>query len=233
MARVLENSVDEKINSLLDKLVDPKTKSKEYAQVMYALGNELGLLLLQKIDASKDKIALASTVEDADFLGKGIIDVLEQNGKKVLLTVFWNKRFKPNEENNITVAPIIKEFHDEGYRNVDTLIIIKSIISNSCVVRTNLTKLIEEVNSGQIFIAAPVLLRGAINNLEGEFDDEIVKRFDYLYFAEDDKKNKDGFVDPGIGGDVYKRLGFESQNKKNRFIPQIVRERRYNQLKIN
>jgi len=230
MARVLENSVDEKINSLLDKLVDPKTESEEYARVMYMLGNELGYLLLQKIDASCYKIALASTVEDADFLGKGIIDILEKNGKKVLLTVFWNKRFKPNEENDIAVAPIIKEFHDEGYRNVDTLIIIKSIISNSCVVRTNLTKLIEEANVGQIFIVAPVLLRGAIKNLECEFDDEIVKRFDYLYFAEDDKKNKEGFVDPGIGGDVYKRLGFESQYKKNRFIPEIVRGRRYNQL---
>jgi hypothetical protein len=230
MGRVLENSVNENIGSLLDQLIDQKTESKEYAQVMYKLGNEFGSLLIEKIGLSNKSVALACTVEDADFLGKGIIDVLEQSGKKVFLTVFWNKRFKPNEENDFAVAPIIKEFHDEGYKSVSTLIIIKSIISSSCVVRTNLTRLIEEADPSQILIVAPVLLRGAIKNLESEFESDIVKRFDYLYFAEDDRKNKEGFVDPGIGGDVYKRLGFESQDKKNKFIPAIVKERRYNRL---
>jgi hypothetical protein len=47
-----------------------------------------------------------------------------------------------------------------------------------------------------------------------------------LFFAEDDERTEDGIVLPGIGGDVYERLGFEGQETKNRFIPKIVRERR-------
>jgi hypothetical protein len=33
-------------------------------------------------------------------------------------------------------------------------------------------------------------------------------------------------VIPGIGGSVYERLGFSGQDDKNRYIPQIVKDRR-------
>ena len=226
MGRVLTNSINDNIISLLEKLVDKTTESEEYAQAMYSLGKEFGTLLLDRI-MNDENVVLASTVEDADYLGKGIIDVLEKYGKKVSLTVFWNKRFNPNEENNIAVAPIVKEFHEGQNENIGTVIVIKSIISSSCVVRTNLTKLIEDSSPKHILIVAPVLLRGATENLENEFSDDIKSRFNYLYFAEDDQKSEDGFVYPGIGGDVYQRLGFESQKEKNSYIPQIVKERRY------
>lgn len=231
MGRIFEeNNINEGIVSLLNKLVNKATESKEYAQTMYELGERFGDLILKKFADPSDKIALACTVEDADYLGKGIIDVLERNDRKVLLTVFWNKRLAPNKENNLSIAPIIKEFHEEGYKDVPILVIIKSIISSSCVVRTNLTKLFEESNPEQILVVAPVLLRGAIKSLESEFDDDISKKFDYLYFAEDDQTTQDGLVDPGIGGDVYKRLGFVGQNARNRFIPSIVKERRYKHI---
>jgi hypothetical protein len=200
------------------------------AQIMYELGSKLGNLIVTKIADSDKRIALACTVEDADYLSKGIIDVLEKKGKKVFLTVFWNKRFNPNNESDISVAPIIKEFHEEGYKDVPILIIVKSIISSSCVVRTNLTKLIEESDPERILVVAPVLLQGAIKNLESEFDDRIVRKFDYVFFAEDDKKTQDGLVYPGIGGDIYTRLGFDNQDAKNKFIPNIVKERRYKPL---
>jgi hypothetical protein len=227
MGRIFEKSANKEVISLLDKLVDKKTESKEYAQTMYKLGNEFGNLILEKMIDPYDEITLACTVEDADYLGRGIIDVLEGKGKRIFLTVFWNKRFNPGNESSLAVAPIIREFHEEGYKNVRTMIIIKSVISNSCVVRTNLTRLIEESNPSQILIVAPVLLNGAIKNLENEFEEDIIRRFEYLYFAEDDKRTEQGFVDPGIGGDVYQRLGFESQAGKNRFTPEIVKERRY------
>jgi hypothetical protein len=226
MGRVLTDSINDNIISLLEKLVDKTTESQEYAQTMYSLGNEFGALILDRI-MYDENIVLASTVEDADYLGKGIIDVLEKYGKKVFLTVFWNKRFNPSEENNIAIAPIVKEFHETQNENIGTVIIIKSIISSSCVVRTNLTKLIEESSPRHILIVAPVLLRGATENLESEFSDDIKSRFNYLYFAEDDQKSDDGFVYPGIGGDVYQRLGFESQKEKNSYVPKIVKERRY------
>jgi len=226
MGRVLTNSINDNIISLLEKLVDKTTESEEYAQTMYSLGNEFGTLILDRI-VDDENIVLASTVEDADYLGKGILDVLEKCGKKIFLTVFWNKRFNPNEENNIAVAPIVKEFHEVQNENIGTVIVIKSIISSSCVVRTNLTKLLEESSPKHVLIVAPVMLRGATENLESEFSDDIKSNFSYLYFAEDDQKSDDGFVYPGIGGDVYQRLGFESQKEKNSYIPKIVKERRY------
>lgn len=227
MGRTLTNSTNDKIVELLGRLVDKATGSKDYAQAMYALGNEFGKLIYAKISHAEKDIVLASTVEDADYLGKGIIDVLEERGKRVFLTVFWNKRFTPNKENGITIAPIVKEYHESKYGNVDTIIVIKSIIASSCVVRTNLTKLIEESNPDQILIVAPVLLQGATKSLEIEFEDDVIKKFEYFYFAEDDQRTDDGYVYPGIGGDVYQRLGFESEKEKNRYVPDIVKERRY------
>jgi hypothetical protein len=231
MARELQTEiVTQEIVGLLNKLTDNNLNSTAYAETMYALGTNFGKIINSKISSNVRKIAVASTVEDADFLGKGIVDELESNGKHVLLTVFWNKRFKPNVESGITVAPIIKEFHEKGYENAEILIIIKSIISSSCVVRTNLTRLIEVSDPQRIMVVAPVLLQGATQSLEAEFDPQISKKFEYLFFALDNEKTRDGYVFPGIGGDVYKRLGFEAQETKNKFIPSIVKERRYKHL---
>lgn len=229
MARKYSNLiVNIHIQELLDTLIDNSTSSEQYAHTMYQLGNAFGSIILEKIEGSHN-ITLACTVEDADFLGKGILDVLENTFPKVSLVVFWNKRFKAGSEDGMSVAPIIKEYHEKGFERTDILIIIKSIIANSCVVRTNLTRLIEESNPSQILVVAPVLLKGATSKLEDEFDDSISKKFNYFYFAEDDEKTQDGVVLPGIGGDVYNRLGFEGQNAKNKFIPSIVKERRYKQ----
>src|ERR1700677_941675 len=118
MERKYENWVTGDTINLLDKLINQQTDSHEYAHTMYELGVAFGHILLHKIK-DINSIALASTAEDADSLGKGIIDVLESNGKKVLLTVFWNKRFKPNTENGLSIAPIIREFHEQGYDKTD------------------------------------------------------------------------------------------------------------------
>lgn len=225
MSRILQNDmVNDSIVSLLSRLTNKDTKESEYALAMYELGKAFGEILLPQINAAT--VALASTVEDADYLGRGIVEVLEREGKKVLLTVFWNKRFKPNEENQISIAPIVKEFHEPGYEKADTMIIIKSIISSSCVVRTNLTNLIEVANPEKIFVVAPVLLEGALAKLEKEFTQEISNKFKYLFFAVDTERTNEGIVIPGIGGDVYNRLGFKGQDAKNKFIPEIVKKRR-------
>ncbi|MGI4727833.1 MAG: hypothetical protein ACRYGB_04605 [Janthinobacterium lividum] len=226
MARKLAETSNSYIVSLLNKLTNKDTNSEHYANIMYELGKEFGQILIKKIQTEIHTISLASTVEDADSLGKGIIEVLESHGKNVLLTVFWNKRYKPNDNNGISIAPILREFHQPGYKEAPLLIIIKSIIANSCVVRTNLTKLISESNPVKVFVVAPVLLKDAPQKLESEFEDSISAKFDYLYFAEDDEKDENGNVQPGIGGDVYKRLGFEGQDAKNKYVPEIVKKRR-------
>lgn len=228
MARTLvENITNKETAALLNKLLDTSLESREYADTLNQLGEVFGHLILERVSESFKKISVACTVEDADNLSKGIIDTLEKNGRQVLLTVFWNKRIKPNKENNISVAPILRSFHEPGYKEPRILIVIKSIIANSCVVRTNLTNLVQAFEPDRIFVVAPVLLSGAIKNLQSEFDDHISRKFEFLYFAEDDEKSDDGMVIPGVGGDVYKRLGFDGQDGKNRFTPAIVRERRY------
>jgi hypothetical protein len=229
MARKIQQWVNGQTIDLLNRLADTGTNAEAYRRVMYEIGVVLGNKLLEDLDGVTN-VNLASTVEDADFLGKGIIDTLEQAKKNVLLTVYWNKNFKPNNDNNISIAPIIKEFHETStVINPDVLIIIKSIISSSCVIRTNLTRFIEDSSPSTIFVVAPVLLSGSIASLELEFPLEISSRFRYMYLAEDTERSNQGIVLPGIGGDVYQRLGFGGQEQKNRFTPNIVRERRIRQ----
>lgn len=217
-----EHILSENIKILLSQLTDPSLPATEYAKVMYQLGFEFGPILYQHFKEPKS-ITLACTVEDADFLAKGIIDYLEEKNSTVFLTVFWNHRFKPG---GISVAPIVKQYHEKINQVSDTLLIIKSIISSSCVVRTNLTRMIEEFSPEQIFVVAPVLMKGSLQNLESEFDPVITRKFKYFYFAEDDEKTREGIILPGIGGDIYQRLGFANQKEKNRYIPNIVTERR-------
>lgn len=231
MARIIQDWVDKGGSNLLNKLVDSNTNATEYRNTMY----ELGVLLATEIIKSlcknnKNSVHLACTVEDADFLGKGIADTLDKAGVFVALTVYWNNTFVPNEENKISIAPIIKEFHEQIYGSVpEVLIIVKSIISSSCVVRTNLTRFIEEESPQQIYVVAPVILSGSKESLEKEFSTEISNRFQYYYLAEDSEKTVNGYVIPGVGGNVYERLGFENQNDKNKFVPNIVKERRNRQ----
>lgn len=227
MARNIQNKwANSEIEELLNLLVREDTQPEEYRYAMYQLGNQLGDILLKQFGVGSQKVCIACTVEDADYLAKGIVDRIEKSNKDLFLTVFWNKRFKPNKENNISVAPILREFHDPGYTSADVLIVLKSIIANACVVKTNLTRLIEQSSPANIYIVAPVLLKGAQQKLSIEFTPEISNKFEYLYFAEDNEKTSEGMVVPGVGGDVYKRLGFKGEEAKNHFTPTLVKERR-------
>jgi len=123
-------------------------------------------------------------------------------------------------------APIQKRYAEPSMKSVDALIVAKSIIAGACVVKTNLTNLIRESNPSEILVVAPVMFANAKANLEREFPQDITQRFDYAYFAEDDEKTSDGNVIPGIGGNVYQRLGFGDQDSKNRYTPQLVIARR-------
>lgn len=140
MNRSYSDYTDEKVKHTLDLLVDSNSDSAVYRDAMYQLGTHLAAQLNEKLPAGVS-ISLAGTAEDIDFLAKGIWDALAIRFNNMFLNVFWNKRFTPSQENGIAVAPILKEFHDEGYANSDVLIIVKSIIATSCVIRTNLNRL--------------------------------------------------------------------------------------------
>ena len=214
------------IKSLLDRLVDEGTQSQEYADAFYQLGGALSNFIRDSGSLSpKTSVTLACSSEDADWLSKGILDHLEKYVAKINLAVFWNIRANAFENNEFAIAPIIKTYI-ESLENVDILIICKSIINTSCVVRTNLTYLIEKITPEKIFIASPVLFERAIPSLEKEFPKSVSDKFEFFYFAEDNEVTASGEVIPGIGGSVYRRLGLEDAIQKNKYIPVIVKERR-------
>lgn len=214
------------IKSLLDSLVDQRTQSQDYAKAFYELGGALSDVIQNSNSLSSEtRVTLACSSEDADWLSKGILDHLEQHVASINLAVFWNIRSNAFQNSELAVAPIIKTYI-ESLENVDVLIICKSIINTSCVVRTNLTYLIERITPKRIFIASPVLFENAIHSLENEFPKFISDKFEFFYFAEDDEVTATGEVIPGIGGSVYHRLGLEDGIRKNKYIPMIVKERR-------
>ncbi len=214
------------VKLLLELLSDPDTGAEEYAHAFYQLGGALSdfIWASQKLSPNTS-ITLACSSEDADWLSKGMLDNLEQHIAKINLAVFWNTRTDAFENKDYPVAPIVKTYI-ESLEDVDILIICKSIINTSCVVKTNLTYLIERINPKKIFIASPVLFEQAIPNLKNEFTAHINSKFEFFYFAEDDEVSPDGEVIPGIGGSVYQRLGLEDSRQKNKYIPGIVKVRR-------
>ena len=69
------------------------------------------------------------------------------------------------------------------------------------------------------------MLNEAQDNLRKEFPEEVYNRFQFLTFAIDDEKSDKGEIIPGIGGMVYPRLGLGDAETKNKYIPEIVKER--------
>jgi hypothetical protein len=210
----------------LNTLVDLETRPPEYAKAFYQLGGALSdHIWNSKSLSANTRITLACSSEDADWLSKGILDHLEQHAVKINLAVFWNNRADAFENKDYPIAPIIKTYI-EPIDNIDVLIICKSIINTSCVVRTNLTYLIEKINPEKIFITSPVLFDKAIPNLKSEFPESVSRKFEFFYFATDNEVTQSGEVIPGIGGSVYNRLGLINADQKNKYIPGIVKERR-------
>ena len=230
---------------LLDTLADKQVSPAKYRQAMTSLGESFADIFLNKITENQPSIYLASTVEDADYLAKGVLSGLETRYHDISFACFWNQRFSPFDISDLQVAPILKKYQEPTQSKVNYLIIVKSIISGACVVKTNLTNLIQKIEPEQIFVVAPVIYEGAEEKLKAEFEEDIYRgalsngletdpwiapQFQFFYFARDDKRKKSGEVIPGIGGMVYKRLGFEGQAEKNKYVPELVKTRRQKML---
>ncbi len=181
----------------------------------------MGIVLTEQITDENIKLCVACTVEDADFLAKGIIDSLSDLYSDISLACFWNQH-----QQALSIAPIIKKYCEPTVNNANVLVIVKSIISSACVVKTNLTNLIQDSEPNRIFVVAPVMHCDAQEKLNKEFPAIIAEKFEYIYFAIDDEMEANGNLVPGIGGNVYQRLGFKDQDNKNKFIPKLVKERR-------
>ncbi|NMG10700.1 hypothetical protein [Brasilonema sp. UFV-L1] len=226
MTRTYSNLCNEDVKVWLETLADKSVNSEKYKEIMTKIGMSLGDCVLAQIDDYLSDVYLACTVEDADFLAKGMLIRLEKQIQKVAFACFWNQRFSPFEIEDLKVAPILKKYQEPSNNQVKYLIVVKSIISGACVVRTNLINLIQKIEPEKIFIVAPVIYHNAEQKLKNEFEEPIYDKFQFFYFAKDDKRTSEGEVIPGIGGNVYLRLGFEGQNNKNEYIPTIVKLRR-------
>ena len=217
---------DEKvIRKSLDALADKTTGVEAYRNAFEMLGVELGRVLAQKTgDVPAEETMLVCASEDADWLAKGV-----ENGfgkGELPVSVYWNTRntvYQSENGEKIEISPIVKAY-EEPIAKCRLLIIVKSIISSSCVVKTQLTRLIDRVHPEIIAIMAPVMYKDAQPNLLKEFPEEISNKFRFLQFAVDEDRQGNEVI-PGIGGMVYPRLGLGDINKKNQYIPQMVRMR--------
>ncbi len=224
MTRTYSHLADDIAHSLLNQIADKATLPDVYQTAMLNLGKVLGNALLTQIEPNQ-KVCLATTVEDADFLAQGILEQLETQLRSVVFACFWNCRTTPFGLNGLATAPILKKYQ-EPTDDVDVLIIVKSIISGACVVKTNLQHLIQKIQPSQILIVAPVMYEKAEENLRREFEPAITEMFRFLYLAKDSDRTAEGEVIPGIGGMIYDRLGFNGQPGKNEYVPKIVKDRR-------
>lgn len=212
---------------LVDELHTIKDDPKKYRQQMLEIGRCLGNGVGTRLKPTKDtQICVVCTVEDADFLGRGLIESLEQQGlgNQLHLICLWNEKIR---ENGVSLSPISRQYKEEFDTHEPIFVMVKSIISGACVVKTNLTRAVSFAQPSKIIVASPVMLEGAEERLSKEFPVDISSKFEFVHFVTDTDKDADGEnVIPGIGGSLYELLGLGDQYQKNKYVPQIVKERR-------
>ncbi len=227
-----EASNDAEARLLVDEIGQANLGVNKYRATMIKIGEKLGEKVVKKLSRNNSNdICVVCTVEDADFLAKGVVNSLDSAGMgdRTKLLCIWSERVK---EAGVSIAPITKQYMEKPTTRKVDYIIVKSIISSACIVKTNLTRALSDHNYEQIIVVSPVLLDGAQKRLEEEFPAEIARLFDYIWFATDFDKAGD-YVDPGIGGSVYENLGFGDEKEKNKYMPNIVKQRRSRHFNVS
>lgn len=213
------------IMASLNSLADKRTSIDEYRRAFRLLGEELGKIIAseyKKVKANETMLVCAS--EDADWLATGVEFGFGRGELKK--SVYWSSREIVHtnvDGSKVEIAPIEKAYEEE-IDNCQLLVVVKSIISTSCVVKTQLTRLIGKVHPESIAILAPVMYKDGLPSLMNEFPEDINRRFHFVTFAIDDEREGDEVI-PGIGGMVYPRLGLGNMEEKNRYIPEMVLRR--------
>ncbi|NHZ92483.1 hypothetical protein F2P45_26255 [Massilia sp. CCM 8733] len=212
---------------LVEELHTIQNNPLKYRDQMRQIGKHLGAGVAPQLDKGlENDICVVCTVEDADFLGRGLIEELEQRGfgSRLHLICLWNDKIS---KNGVSLSPITRQYKEDFDPKHSTFVVVKAIISGACVVKTNLTRAISFADPSEIFVASPVMLVGAEDRLAQEFPDAISSKFKFVHFVTDSEKAADGeSVLPGIGGSLYELLGLGNRTEKNRYVPDIVKERR-------
>ena len=213
---------DPEARAVLTRLPELRGQPKEYRSAMQELGKHLGACIHRELPSGTRDVRVVCTVEDADFLANGVIQKLEEKGLNIYLLCLWNKSIK---EHGISISPVLKTYQEEKGQHSPVLVVVKSIISGACVVKTNITRAVSTSNPERVFVVSPVMLEGAEDKLSAVFPKRISNKFEYIHFATDTGKEGDNVV-PGIGGSVYELLGLGNSSTKNKYTPQIVKDRR-------
>lgn len=216
---------DAEARHLVDEIADLSIGVSRYREVMVAMGRKLAGEMVKSFPANdSNDICVVCTVEDADYLARGVVDVLNDAGlaSRVKLLCLWNGKVR---EEGVSLSPVLKQYKEDATTQKVDYVIVKSIISGACVVKTNLTRALSSKNFNSIFVAAPVMALGAEQRLAQEFPTDIAKHFTYFSLAEDSGGTGENVV-PGIGGSVYERLGLGNEKTKNKIVPSIVKARR-------
>lgn len=227
-SRTLIPNIEKKYADALEQLIDLDTSAEEYRAAMKLLGHGLGELL-SSYKNNEAPFFLVSTAEDTDYLAQGVAETLANHHLESKRVVFWNNHYQL-PTNNQSIAPIVHSFYEQGYEQAKTMIVVKSVISGSCVVRTNINALFEKINPKKVYIVSPVMHIDAEKKLCEEFPDNVSSTFNFIYFALDKIKQEDGEVVPGIGGQVYQRLGISDQPVKTGYMPIFVKNAILNSL---
>lgn len=210
------------IKASLEALANKTTSVEEYRKSFRVLGEKLGKILANEYKAiPAEHTMLVCASEDADWLATGVESGFGKGELKK--SVYWSSRevvYTNEDGSKVEISPIEKAY-EEPIDDCQLLVIVKSIISTSCVVKTQLTRLIGKISPKQIAILAPVMYKDGIPNLMREFPKEISNRFNFVTFAIDDERVGSEVV-PGIGGMVYPRLGLVNIEIKNHYIPEMV-----------
>ena len=147
--RRLTPHINPDAKAALDLLADQRTAPDAYREAFYRLGQFLAQRL--KRAGLGRKTSFACTSEDADFLARGIFESINKpegsHGTPVAFACFWQARFDPAREQankkRFEVAPIVKRYEEPIDDVIDSLIVAKSIIATSCVIRHALLDAIE------------------------------------------------------------------------------------------
>lgn len=209
------------VMALLSTLSAPDVTTEDYREAFHNIGRELGRLLGDSLrNIPEQEVMFAFANEDADWLGRGVMEGGMKQGAKV--SVYWNSRkvLLKKGKRKIEIAPIVKSY-EEPIEHCRVLLVVKSIISTSCVVKTQLTRLIGHVKPERIFVVAPVMFEDSEERLKKEFPKDISMKFTFRTFAVDNEKKGNNII-PGIGGQVYGRLGLGDGQTKNRYTPELV-----------
>jgi uracil phosphoribosyltransferase len=210
------------IKASLEALANKTTSVEEYRKSFRVLGEKLGKILANEYKAiPAEHTMLVCASEDADWLATGVESGFGKGELKK--SVYWSSRevvYTNEDGSKVEISPIEKAY-EEPIDDCKLLVIVKSIISTSCVVKTQLTRLIGKISPKQIAILAPVMYKDGIPNLMREFPEEISNKFNFVTFAIDDERVGSEVI-PGIGGMIYPRLGLVDIETKNHYIPEMV-----------